>query len=444
MRLTLSNYLAISAALLLFVTPASSRMRPHYGGTLRIEMRGSAAESDQLRTLVAESLTLLDERGEVHPLLAEAWQSQNGDRRWQFTLRGHIMMHDGTPLTGRSVAQILSSQRFATPWRSVQGTDSTLNFDSDTPMPNLPALLASANYAIAKRSADGTLIGTGPFKLPGPVAISATLFANDDYWGGRPYVDQISLIGGRAVRSQWLDLSVGRTDLAEVPGEFLRRAQQDHLHTSTLAKQELVLITVSPQLSDLNLRRAISASIDRMSLANVVFQKQGQASATLLPNSMTGYGPLIPANFDLAISREFRAKSYGIPPLTIAYDPNDATLQLAAERIALNARDAGIVIQAVPANLQSQPVLRLQRVVLPSTDPSSCLVELQRSLSGQFLPASADLASLFQQEKDLLDQAQLIPLLHLPVALAASDRIRDYQKLSDASDVSDLWIEERR
>jgi peptide/nickel transport system substrate-binding protein len=444
MRRTPSTCLAISAALLLFATPVLARTRPRYGGVLRMETRTTAADSDQLRSLVIESLTSLDAQGQVHPLLAESWQSQNGERHWQFTLRGRVVMHDGAALTGKMVAQILSSQRFATPWRSVQGTDTTVIFECDTPMPTLPSLLASSDYGIARRATDGILIATGPFKMSGPATLSATLITNDDYWGGRPYVDRIEISGGRAVRSQWLDLSVGRADVAEVPGEYLRRAQQDHLHTSMLANQELVLLTVSPQVTDLNLRRAISASIDRAALANVVFQKEGQASATLLPNSMTGYVALIPATFDPALARNLRSQAYNVPPLTIAYDPNDAALQLAAERIALNARDAGISVQASPSNLQSQPALRLQRIVLPSTDPASCLVELQRDFTGQYLQPSPDLASLFQQEKDVLDQAQLIPLVQLPVNLANSDRVHDYEQLHDLRGLDDLWIEERR
>lgn len=444
MRRTPSICLAISAALLVFATPVLARMRPHYSGVLRIETRAAASDSDQLRALVAESLTSLDAQGQVHPQLAESWQSQNGDRRWQFTLRSHLAMHDGSAVTGRVVAQILSSQRFATPWRSVQGTDTAVVFECDAPTPALPLLLASSDFAIAMRATDGTMIATGPFKMLGPATLTATLIANDDYWNGRPYIDRIEISGSRAVRSQWLDLSVGRADVAEVPGEYLRRAQQDHLHTSMLSSQELVLLTVSPQVTDLNLRRAISASIDRAALANVVFQKEGQATATLLPNSMTGYGTLIPVTFDPTLARNLRSQAYSVLPLTIAYDPNDAALQLAAERIALNARDAGIAVQASPLNSQSQPALRLQRIMLPSTDPGSCLVELQRDLTGQYLQPSPDLASLFQQEKELLDQAQLVPLVYLPASLATSDRVRDYEKLQDLSGMADLWIEERR
>jgi hypothetical protein len=69
MKPTASACLAISAAMLLLCSTGEARTRPHYGDTLRVETRASAAESDSLRSLVAESLTCLDPQGRVRPLL---------------------------------------------------------------------------------------------------------------------------------------------------------------------------------------------------------------------------------------------------------------------------------------------------------------------------------------------------------------------------------------
>ena len=147
---------------------------------------------------------------------------------------------------------------------------------------------------------------------------------------------------------------------------------------------------------------------------------------------------------DQKAARAFRAKISSVPALTISYDPSDPTLELAAERIALNARDASITLQAVPQNTNSTSALRLSRVMLPSTDPAACLNELSRDLIGQNLPSTSDLTVLFQQERDLLDQARLIPLVHLPMAVATSDRIRGTRFFRDSRGLADAWIEERR
>src|SRR4051794_36036622 len=175
MKPTPSACLAISAALLLLCSTGEAGTRPHYGDTLRVETRAPAAESDSLRSLVAESLTSLDPQGRILPLLADRWESQNGDRHWQLAIHPRISMQDGTPLTGKLVAQVLAA-KLTSPWRSVQGTDTTVTFDSDVPVPNLPALLASPDFAIAKPSPAGTLTGTAPFQLPTANCTAAALY----------------------------------------------------------------------------------------------------------------------------------------------------------------------------------------------------------------------------------------------------------------------------
>jgi len=78
------------------------------------------------------------------------------------------------------------------------------------------AELSRPRNAIAIRTLDGTLVGTGPFAIarwePGK---SATLRANADYWGGRPYLDSIEIGMGQTLRQQTLDLELGKADAIE-------------------------------------------------------------------------------------------------------------------------------------------------------------------------------------------------------------------------------------
>ena len=72
-----------------------------------------------------------------------------------------------------------------------------------------------------------------------------TLTANESCWQGRPFVDQITIAGNRPIREQWLDLSVGRADIAEVPPQELRLAQQKHLSVVVSPPVELLALEVS-------------------------------------------------------------------------------------------------------------------------------------------------------------------------------------------------------
>jgi peptide/nickel transport system substrate-binding protein len=100
------RHFAISCLVAAFVLPVAARTRPHYGGTLRVEIEGDPWQRPDglARRLVFDGLTALDTNGEVRPALAVEWESENGDHRWQFRLRPGVHFHDGSPLTSVAVA----------------------------------------------------------------------------------------------------------------------------------------------------------------------------------------------------------------------------------------------------------------------------------------------------------------------------------------------------
>jgi MarR-like DNA-binding transcriptional regulator SgrR of sgrS sRNA len=349
---TASRYLALSslgfALIVALSLGAQARTRPHYGGTLRLETRTAPTVTPALRAAVAETLVTLDAQGNPQPALALRWESQNGDRRWQLWLRPGVNFHDGTPFTSSSVVDSLSpTAERAFPWRAVRALNDSVVFEADAPIPSLLALLSQDRFAITRTSPEGTLIGTGPFKLLRVTPATLGLDAVDDHWRGRSYANTIEITGLRPLREQWMDLGVGRADVADVPAEVLRRAQQDHMRVQVHPGAELVALVVnsnSQQLKDVVLRQAISESIDRAALANFIFQKVGEPSATLLPNSMTGYRALFPIAQNISKARELRGQRQQALSLVLVYDADDPALQLAAERVVLNARDGGINI----------------------------------------------------------------------------------------------------
>ncbi len=71
--------------------------------------------------------------------------------------------------------------------------------------------------------------GTGPFRFAANSNGILFLSANEDSWAGRPFVDAVEIYGNRSVREQWLDFSIGKADLVEVPPELLRQAQQERI-----------------------------------------------------------------------------------------------------------------------------------------------------------------------------------------------------------------------
>src|SRR5271170_4391836 len=226
-RWTVLRRFAISFLLVLAVPGAWARTRPHYGGTLRVEIEGDPWQRPNgiARRLVLDGLTRMDADGIARPALAIEWKSDGSDHRWQFKLRPGVHFQDGSPLTSIAVAGALNlACQQNCPWTAVRAVGTQVVFTGDSPMPNLPELLAGDEFLIALtvtgdgKAPDG-VIGTGAFQVSGFANGALTLMANESCWQGRPFLDAVEIRGHRPIRDQWLDLSVGRADLVEVPAE---------------------------------------------------------------------------------------------------------------------------------------------------------------------------------------------------------------------------------
>jgi peptide/nickel transport system substrate-binding protein len=230
-------------------------------------------------------------------------------------------------------------------------------------MIDLPAELARPVYAILIRDS-GRLIGTGAFQIadfqPGKRVL---LKANDEYWGGRPYLDAVEITFGKNLREQAVDFQLGRADVIEAGVEQTRRAIRGQGSIVTSGPAELIAIHFphgNGPSEDPRIRQAISLSIDRVAIWSVLLQRQGDAAASLLPQWVSGYSYLFKSERDLGRARELRSQVGGAQTaLTLGYDPMDELARAIAERIAVNAKDAGINVQAVPASGTAASVVRV-------------------------------------------------------------------------------------
>lgn len=431
----------ISLLIAALVLPATARTRPHYGGVLHVEVSGDPMQNPNglARSLILDGLTSLGADGAVRPALAIGWEPDDNAHRWQFQLRAGVRFQDGSPLTAASVVQSLNvSCNGNCPWSTVSAAGPDVVFTGDSPIPNLPVLLAGGEFLISLTvSANGQipagLIGTGPFQLASNANGVATLTANETCWQGRPFVDSIEIRGHRAIRDQWLDLSVGRADVVEVPPEMLRAARQQQLTVAVSPPVTLLALEISGSgaLSNASLRASIAAAVDRAALFNVIFQKQGAIAASLLPQSLTGYAFLFPAGRDLNKAITLRG-GLTPPALTLSFD-GGAAMQLAAQRIALNLREAGFNVQAVPAASAPHADLVLRTLPLLTATPAAAMETLLRAM-GQFISVEDQTpAGLYQTEREFLDLHTLVPLLDLPRAFAVSGRVRDFALRADGA-----------
>lgn len=406
---------------------AHAHTRPRYGGTLHVEVQGDPWQpADSVgRRLVFDSLTVADSSGAVLPALAVRWKSQNADHRWQFWLRPGVRFQDGSPLTADSVEQSLARSCTQCPWSAVRVLGDSVVFTTASSDPALPAELAQSLYAISRQDASGNLVGTGLFRFVSNENGVLSLAAVDDAWQGRPFLDAVEILGRRSIRTQWLDLVSGRADVVDIPVDTLRQAQQEHLNLVQSTQCDLLALSVakSSALADDAQREAIALAVDRTALYNIIFQKQGEMTASLLPNALTGYGFLFPVARDLARAQSSHGAGGGAT-LTMTVDDTNAAVQVAGERIALNLREAGFHVQVVPHGGSVTPDLILRRVSLESADAQAGLQQMLAAFNQSLTEDGGDPATLYREEASFLQTHQVVPLLYLPRAYGVGARVR--------------------
>jgi peptide/nickel transport system substrate-binding protein len=441
---------------MLLPTDLKSETRPHYSGTVRIQMQSSpetldlsanpppADYWDMTRTLslIGDTLVKLDAQNRPHPALATSWQSDPSFHHWELTLRRGVKFHDGSPASPSSIAQILGAHR---PTWNVRASTDSISIDSDAPLPSLLAELALPRNLILKHNANGLPIGTGPFLVAewqrGKLL---KLAASEENWQGRPFVDAIEIEFGKSLRDQASALQLEKADIIEAAPQASNGSQRHSASASSLPVELLALVFNSNgKAQDPRLREALALAIDRKPIQSVLLKGAGEPASTLLPNWMTGYAAVFTIEPDAQRARAVLANSRQ-PMLNLSYDPRDPQAQLIAERIALNAREVGITVQV---SLSGAEDLRLTRIVLPSPDPSTSLAEAARQLglAPPLIPPHS-LDDLYQAERSLLNGYTVITLFHLPLATESGPRIRNWEpgRLGEwdgpEHSLADVWL----
>jgi len=443
------KFLVTSSLLLSGLAVAGTR--PHYGGTIRMmthiaptsldpldQTQSDGVARQNLTNLLFDTLIVLDSAGRLKPGLAVSWTADADDQRWKLWIRQGVKFDDGIPLTSTIVA---ASLRSANPTWNVYVADDSISIALPGAEPGLPATLAQPRNAIVRRIQD-RVSGTGPFRIsqwqPGKLLLAV---ANEDYWEGRPFVDSVQVEFGSSYRDQLIALDLNRSDVIEIAPEQSKGATMDGRRVSASAPSELMAIQFTrnrQSVEDGKLRRALALSIDRRSIRNVLLQGIGDPAGGMLPNWMTGYEFLFPMEGDIAKAREQRIEVAQAPVWTIGFNPADPLTRLVAERVVLNARDAGIPMQTGALSVD----LRVIRVQLGSIDPQTALTDLTAKL-GLPLPTLSDqsAAGLYAAESTILQGQRIIPLFHLPVLYGLNSRVRNCQLEGNGTwTLADAWL----
>jgi len=397
-----------------------------------------------ISSLIFDTLVTLDQRGRPQPALASSWQSEPGSQRWQFQLRRGVTFSDGSALTADAVA---ASLRVANPGWKVFPAAEAVVIQRDSPDPDLPLELTLTRNGIAKRGA-GRPIGTGAFVVSQwDAGKRLALAAREDYWAGRPFLNGVDIDCGKNLRDQMLTLDLGKVDLIEVAPEQAHRTAAEGRRVESSPPTELMALVFARDRQDADeghLREALTLSIDRGSLSTVLLQSGGEPGGGLLPNWISGYGFVFSTEMDAAKARQARGEARQASPWTLVYDAADPVARVVAERIALNARDAGLMLQPTTS---AMPDLRLVRLAMASLDARVALTQLagELGLVQVALPAKTagdPVEDLYAAESTLLQSQRVIPLLHARTSYGMSASVRNLSLAGDGSwRLQDIWLD---
>ena len=265
--------------------------------------------------------------------------------------------------------------------------------------------------------------------------------ANENAPGGRPFVDAVDIQMGKSLRDQSIDLELGHADIVELgPAELLRQAPGRRVWTSSPVR--VIALVFSPRIADEHLREALAWAVDRPAIHSLM-QRQGEVSAALLPQWISGYAFVFPTASDPARARTLLA---ALPPAqrTLTLGADDAALRTIAERIALNARYVGLQIAVVPQAASAD--VRLVEVRVGSADPAKALAGLA-SAFGLPEPARAEsMETLAAAERALLQDFRAVPLVHLPDVYGVGPRVKGGPGITPLGEwrFENLWLSDTR
>jgi len=326
---------------------------------------------------------------------------------------------------------------------------------------------ADGTFGGGTSAAGGAGAGSGAFRIeewePGR---HLTLVANEDSSGGRPFVDSVDIEMGRGPKDRLLDLELGKTDFIEIPPEQARYAAEQGIRVSTSQPDELVAVVFlagRPAAEDARLREALAQAIDRTAMVNFILQKEGEPAGGLLPQWSSGTAFLFSAAAAPAAAKEIAGQIGGSSRIVLGYDASDSLEESLAERIAVDAREAGIHVSPetlvggrVPANCDA----RLVRLRMPSPRPRAALASFLATLAPEIdvtvadapatagetekLAEGASAERIYEVERGIVNSYRVVPLVWLPEAYGLSARVRDWKApaAGEGWPLADVWLEQ--
>jgi peptide/nickel transport system substrate-binding protein len=290
---------------------------------------------------VVETLTFLDQKGELKPMLAESWTLSPDGTQYTIKLRRGVTFHDGTPFDAKAVkwnldrikdTNVRVPIRAPYPLKEIEAVDATTVKVTLT-RPSAPFIMAlswTTAGMVSPAAADKLgneyksithPIGTGPYLFKErKKGESVTVTLNDKYWGKKPTYDTVTFrVVPEAATRESLILA-GQVDLVVLPPIADVPALQKNSAVKVLLAPSdrtifIAMNTTKPPLNDVRVRQALNHAVDKQAIIqNVLFGAADPMDAPMAP-SLFGYCKVGTYEFNQAKAKQLLAEA-GVKPGT--------------------------------------------------------------------------------------------------------------------------------
>lgn len=307
-----------------------------------------------------ESLLVQTKAGEFEPWLAESYQVTDGGKTITFKIRKGVVFHDGTPMDGEAVAfnlkRLIDPNFKAYPRQYVSELKAVDLIDPDTvrltlSLPSvlmLPMMASEAGAMMSPKALremgkeiERMPVATGPFKVVGRTTGEITLDRFDKYWrmgadGQRlPYLDGVKIVINPDSAVRLLQMKSGTAQMSE--GMFPKDVpsiEADKSLKFTDAKLGAAFVlnfnVTRPPFDNIELRKALTHSIDREALMKVMSRGTGEILRGIEPSHSWLYDERVVGHkFDVAAAKAAWAKSGYSGPVVFTIQLRDDDQQVA-------------------------------------------------------------------------------------------------------------------
>lgn len=276
---------------------------------------------------------------DVVPILAESWERSEDGLVWTLHLRQGVSWSDGEPFTADDVLFTAAAIQDETttgagwvrnryfvndiPFKFEKVDDYTVTITTDAPVPTLLndicACIIPEHYFVDNGISNADMkasefntsknIGTGPFILeeyrPGEAAI---LKANENYWGGKPYLDTVVFRLMPDVQSRIVALQAGEIDFTGISPQYVAELLDNPnitIFTKTVDMQyHLRLNVTKPSLADKRTRQALFYALDRSAMVQTLKQGYGQVADSPYNPAVSAYEATTTYGYDVEKAKE--------------------------------------------------------------------------------------------------------------------------------------------